>query len=177
MSCNTPLWPLLSLTGGRIDPIRSFDWLWQALAPICFIPTRLLSLYLQQVPNPYPLGARRRWLKVNCVERIGIWPALRTWNWQRLGNLLSARVYWSCIPASTKANRFPPWYIPNTSWTPWWVMERRAKNVQHLWRLQIKKINETCENQTRRMRHQTLPDSLLLNLWRRYAKPNSYLSS
>ena len=22
---------------------------------------------------------------------------------------------------------YPPWFIPNTSWTPWWMVERRAR--------------------------------------------------
>ena len=51
---------------------------------------------------------------------------LRTWNWQWLGSLPSTRVYWLCIPVSTKVNGLPPWFIPNTSWTRWWVVERRA---------------------------------------------------
>ena len=126
MSCNTPLWPLLGLTGGRISPIRSIGWPCQALVPICFITTILLNLHLQQVPNLYQWGARRRWLRVNCVERIGIWPVLRTWNWQPLGTLPSTRVYWSRISISTKANGIPSGFILNTSWTRWWVMERRA---------------------------------------------------
>ena len=29
-------------------------------------------------------------------------------------------------PVSTKANRLPVWFIPNTSWTPWKVVERMA---------------------------------------------------
>ena len=37
----------------------------------------LLNLHLQQVPNPYLLGARKRWMRVNCIERIGIWPVLK----------------------------------------------------------------------------------------------------
>ena len=113
MTCNTPFWPLLGLTDGQIDPIRSC----QAVAPICFIPTVLLNMHSQQVPNPYLLSARRRWLRVNCVERIEFWPVLRTWNCQQLENILSARVYWSCIPVSTKTNGFH-WYIPDTSLTP-----------------------------------------------------------
>ena len=51
---------------------------------------------------------------------------LRTRNWQQLENLPSGQVYWLCIPISAKANEFPPWYIPNTSWIPWWVVEHRA---------------------------------------------------
>ena len=35
-----------------------------------------------------------------------------------------------------------------------------------------KKLNETSQNQTRRMRQQTSPDSLLLNLWGRSVLPN-----
>ena len=107
MSCNPLFWPLLGLMGGRISPIRSVGWSCQALAPIYFIPIILLNLHLQQVPNTYLLAARRRLLRVNCVERIGIWPVLRTWNWQRLGSLPSTRVYWSRIPVLTKANGFP----------------------------------------------------------------------
>ena len=89
MACNTPLWPLLGQTGSWIGLILSIHWSCQARAPICFIPTVLLNLHLQQVANPYLLGARSRRLRVNCVERIGIWPVLRTWNWQWFGNPLS----------------------------------------------------------------------------------------
>ena len=56
----------------------------------------------------------------------------------------------------------------------WWSAGP-AKNIWHIWH-QIKKLNETTQNQTRRMRQQTSPDSLLLNLWRS-AKPNYHLSS
>ena len=91
-----------------------------------FYPDRTFKSTLQQIPNPYLLDARRRWLRVNFVERIQLWPVLRVWNWQRLGNRPSTRVYWSHIPVSTKANGLPPWFIPNTSWTPLWVAERRA---------------------------------------------------
>ena len=41
----------------------SVSWVWYN-----FIPTVLLNLHLQQVPNTYPLVARRQWLRVNCVE-------------------------------------------------------------------------------------------------------------
>ena len=29
-------------------------------------------------------------------------------------------------PISAKANRFPPWFILFSSWTPWWVVEHRT---------------------------------------------------
>ena len=51
-----------------MGPIQSIGWSCQALASIYFIPTVLLNLHLQQVPNPYQLVARRRWLRVDCVE-------------------------------------------------------------------------------------------------------------
>ena len=89
--------PYLVWRAVGLGPIRSIGWSCQAQATIYFIPTVLLNLHLQQVPNPYQLVARNRWLRVNCVE-IGIWAALRTWNWQRIGSLLSTRVYWSHIP-------------------------------------------------------------------------------
>ena len=166
--------------GGQISLIRSIGWSCQALATICFIPTVLLNLHLQPVTNPYLLGARRQWLRVNCVERIGIWPVLRTWNWQWLKNLPSTRVYWSHISVSNKANGLPPWFIHNTSWTLWWVVECRTSKKYTAYMASSnkkKKINGICLNQTQRMRQQTSPDSLLLDLWRRSAYPNSCLSS
>ena len=155
--------------GCRIGSIRSIGWSCQAQALTCFILTVLLNRHWQQVPNTYVLGAKRRWLGVNCVERIGIWPVLRTLNWQWLGNLLSTRIFWS-----SKANGFIPWFLPNTVWTPWWVVERRAsKKYTAYIASSNKKLNEASQNQTRRMRQQTSPDSLLLNLWS--ALPNSRL--
>ena len=147
------------------------------MSPICFIPTVILNLHLQQISNPYLLGARWRWLRVNCVEKIGIWPVLKTWNRQRLGNLPSARKYWSCYPVSTKANGFQPWYIPSTSWTPAWVVERSAikKYTAYMASSNKKRLNETSQNQTRIMRQQSFLDYLLLNLWKRSASSNSRL--
>ena len=75
---NTSLWPSLGLTGGRTDPIRSVCWSFQAIVATCFIPTVLFNLQLQKIPNPYLLRARRRWLSVSYVERIGMWPMLKT---------------------------------------------------------------------------------------------------
>ena len=46
-------------------------------------------------------------------------------DWQGLKILLLTWVYWLCIPVSTKANGLPPWFILNTSWTAWWVVEHR----------------------------------------------------
>ena len=69
MTCNPPLWPLLGQVGTRIGPIQSVGWSYQALVPICFFRTILLNLHTQQILNPYLLGARRRWLRVNsCWE-------------------------------------------------------------------------------------------------------------
>ena len=127
MAYNTPLWPLLGLMGDRIVLIPSIGWSYQALAPICYIPTVLLNLHLQKVPNPYLLFAGRWWLSVNYVERIGIWLVLRTWNWQRLG------VYWSRIPVSTKVNGFPLCSFPTQVGLlgGWWGAGP-TKNMLHI---------------------------------------------
>ena len=174
----TPLaltWP--NRRSDRSDPINGGSS--QALVLACFIPTVLLNLHLQQFPNPYLLGSRRRWLRVNCVNRIGIWPVQRTWKWQRRRNLPSARVYWRGIPIATKVNGFLLGSLPTqVELRSWWWNAVPAKNMQHIWPLQLKnEINETCHNQTRIIRHQTSPDSLLLNIWRKSARPNSRLFS
>ena len=101
MACNTPLWPLLGLTGGRIGPdpinrlVPTIGWSCQALVPIYFIPTVFLNLHLQQVPNPYQLVARRRWLSVNCVENRNLTSAEKL---ATARNPTLTRVYWSRIP-------------------------------------------------------------------------------
>ena len=76
VTCNTPLWTLLTLMDCRTDPIRSIGWLSQTLALICFVPTVFFNLHQQQPSNPYLLAARRRWLRLSCVARIGIQPQL-----------------------------------------------------------------------------------------------------
>ena len=85
-TCNIPFCSLLGKTSARTGPIRSIGWSCQALAPICFVLIVFFNLHLQKAPNPYLLGAKRRWLRVNCVERIGIWPLL---NYTVISN-----VYW-----------------------------------------------------------------------------------
>ena len=108
---------------GRPEPINRLVM----SSPICFIPTVLLNLHLQQVPNTYLLGARRQWLRVNCVERRGIWLVLRTWNWLWLRSLLSTRVSLS-QPRRTQGGFRIGWWSAGS-----------VKNIQHIWRLQIKK--------------------------------------
>ena len=59
---------------------RHSDWPtqsgWLRQAPICFALTIYVNLHLQQFPNLYLLGGRRRWVRVSCVERISPWPLL-----------------------------------------------------------------------------------------------------
>ena len=67
-------------------------------------------------------------LRVNCVKRKELFNLVRLSYkknriWQRFEILLLIRVYWYCIPVSAKMNGFSPWFIPFSSWTPWWVVE------------------------------------------------------
>ena len=64
--------PYLVWRAVGLGPIWSIGWSCQALAHKYFIPTVLLNLHLQKVPNPYLLVARRRWLRVNCVENRNV---------------------------------------------------------------------------------------------------------
>ena len=88
------------------------------------------SALTKQCPNLYLIGAREWGLRVNWVERKGRltlsdW-VIKTSIWQRFEILLLIQVYWYCILVSAKANGFPPWFIPFSSWTPWWVVEHRT---------------------------------------------------
>ena len=106
ITCNTPLWPFLGLTDRWLDKPNPNKLVVSGPSTCLFYPTILFNLYLQQIPNPYLLGARKWLLWVNCIERIGIWPLLKTWNWQQLENILPVWIYWLCIPISTKMNGF-----------------------------------------------------------------------
>ena len=124
MPYKTPLWPLLGLTGGRIGPIRSIGWSCQALAPICFISTVLLNLHLQQVPNTYLLGARKRWLRVNCVENRKLISFRSTW--KKLHSFLEARrivgsYMGEAVTPPLHGGRIEPMTTTNTehSWRNW----------------------------------------------------------
>ena len=95
--------PYLVWQAVGLGPIRPTGWSCQALAPIYLIPTVLLNLYWQQVPNPYLLVARRRWLKVTWVENRNL-----IWNWQRFGSLPSTRVYWLRCPRRNQSKWVTP---------------------------------------------------------------------
>ena len=170
MACNTPLWPLLSLMGGQIGPIRSIGWSCQALAPIYFIPTVLLNLHWQQVPEPYLLGARRRWLKVNCVENRNLTSA----ETMKLATARKPTFNSSILVTYPRLNQ-GEWVTPLVH-SQHKLDSVVAGGAQGQWKIysiygvfKQKNLNETSQNQTRRMRQQTSPNLLLLNLWRRSA--------
>ena len=160
--------PYLVWRAVGLDPMQSIGWSCQALAPIYFIPTVFLNLYLQQVPNPYLLVTRRRWLRVNCVENRNLTRAenlkLATARKPTLNSSILV-AYPPSQPMGYSLGSFPTQVGLHGRW---WSAGP-VKNIQHIWRLQTKNQNETCQNQTRRMRQQTSPDLLLLKLWKRSA--------
>ena len=108
MACNTPLWPLLGLTGGRIgpDPINR-------LVPTC--PSTCVVLFFFTFPivsynlllwntsiyfcgaisNPlFSICARRRGLRVNCAE-VGLMTAVRLF--YKKHNLAEAQNHTLCM--------------------------------------------------------------------------------
>ena len=96
-----------------------------------FFPKFIIqSALAEQCPTFYLIGARRRGLRVNCVKRKRFLTLLdwviKTRIWHRLEILLMLWVYWYCIPIKVKANGFTPWFIPFSSWTPWWVVDHRT---------------------------------------------------
>ena len=169
MACNTLLWPLLGLTGGRIGSIRSIGWSCQALATIYFIPTVLLNLHLQQVPNSYRLGARRRWLRVNCVENRNLTSAENL----KLATARKPTVNLSILVVYPRVNQ-GEWVTPlvHSQHKLDSVVGGGAQGQRKIYSIYgvfKQKIQTKPQNQTRRMRQQTSPESLLLNLWRRSA--------
>ena len=83
-----------------------------------------------------------------------------------LKNLPSTQVYCSCIPVSTKANAFSPWYIPNTSWTPLGVEDRANEKYTAS---MVSSNKKTKQIRLGRISQQTFSDSLFLNFCRRSA--------
>ena len=86
MTCNTSLWPLLGLTGGRIrpDPINRlvptcpstlFFLISWSYHTICSCRT-IRSTFAELFPTLYSIHARRRGLRVNCAE-VGLMTAVR----------------------------------------------------------------------------------------------------
>ena len=74
----------------------------------------------------YLLGAWRRWLRVNCVENRNLTSAENL----KLASARKPTLNLSILVAYPRLNQgewVTPWFIPNTSWTPWWVVERRAR--------------------------------------------------
>ena len=119
----------------RPDPINR-------LIPSClikhvyFLLNVLSNLLLRNNAQPFILWVLEGVSWVSIVLRgKDFWTLLdrviKTRIWQRLEILLLIWVYWYCISVSVKANRFPPWFISFSSWTPWWVMEHRT-NAKHL---------------------------------------------
>ena len=110
----------------RPDPIN------RLVVPIpgayMFFPTVFANLHRQEVPNPYLLGSRRRWLKVNCIERIGIWPQLKTYSQLEYTSRVSPSQPRRIDTFSTQVGLFGGWWSTGL-----------AKNKHHLWNLPTKK--------------------------------------
>ena len=144
MACYTPFGPYLVWRAVGLGPIRSIGWSCQALAPIYLISTVLLNLHLQQVPNPYLLVARRRWLRVNCVEKLAT----------ALKPTLNSSILVAYPPSQPRRMGYPfGSFSTQVGLRGGWRSAGPAKNIQHIWRLKKKK-NETntSQNQTRGMR-------------------------
>ena len=128
--------PYLDWRAVGLGLIRSIGWSCQALASIYFIPT------VQQVPNPYLLVARRWWLRVNCVENRNLARNLATARNPTLNS--SILVAYSPSRMGYPLGSFPVQVgLRGGCWSGGLV-----KNIQHIWRLQTKNLNETSQNQT-----------------------------
>ncbi len=143
-----------------MGPIRSIGWSCQALAPIYFIPTVFLNLHLQQVPNPYLLVARRRWLRVNCVENRNLTSAEKLATARK--PTLNSSILVAYPPSQPRRMGYPLGLFPTqVGLRGGWRIAGPVKNIQHIWRLQTKKLNETSQNQTQRIFGVGMPSQIL----------------
>ena len=109
MACNTSLWPLLGLTGGRIgpDPINRLVPTYPSTYVVLFFFTFPIvsynpllwnySIYFcGTISNPlFSICARRRGLRVNCVE-VGLMTAVRLLFFKK-HNLAEAQNHTLCM--------------------------------------------------------------------------------
>ena len=130
--------PYLVWRAVGVGPMRSIGWSCQALAPIYFIPTVFLNLHLQQGPNPYLLVARRRWLRVNCVENRNLTCA------EKLATARKPTLNSSILVAYPPSQ--PRWmgyllglFLTQVGLRGGWRCTGPVKNIQQIWRLQTKK--------------------------------------
>ena len=145
VACNTSLWPLLGLMGGQIGP-DLINWLILTCPSTyigLFFPNHIVQSALVELFNlilrnysqpfiPYVLeggGWGSIVLRSRTYDRCEI-VIFKSIIWQRLRIILFAWVYWYCIPVSAKANGLPPWFIPFSSWIPWWVVEHKTSELQ-----------------------------------------------
>ena len=111
---------------------------------------------MQQVPNPYQLVARRQWLRVNCVENRNLTSA------EKLATARKPTLNSSILVAYPLSRPRRMGYPLGlfTSWTPWWVEERRASEKYTAYMASSNK--KTKRNQTRRMKQQTSPRFIVI---------------
>ena len=167
MACNTPLWPLLGLTGGRIGPDPINRLVIPSHSTYIFYSDRTFK---SAFAASYLLVAKRRWLRVNCVENRNLTSAENLKLATARKPTLNSSILVTYPPSQPRRIRYPlGLFTTQVGIRGGWWSAGPVKNIQHIWRLQTKKLSGTFQNLTRRMRQQTSPDSLLLNLWRRYA--------
>ena len=154
--------PYLVWQAVGLGPIQSISWSYQALAPIYFILTVLLNLHLQQVPNPYLLIARRRWLRVNCVENRNLTSAENLKLAMAQKPTLNSSILVTYPPSQPRRMGYPLGSFPRqVGLRGGWRSTGPVKNIQHIWHLQTKKLNETSQNQTQRIFGVGMPSQIL----------------
>ena len=170
MVCNTPLWPLLGLTGGRIGPDPINRLVMSSPSTYIFYPDRTFKSAFAASSKP---------LSVRCLKAVT--EGQLRWKWEfdqcwefEIDNGSEAypqpEYTGRVSPSQPRRIGYPLGLFPTqVGLRSGWGSAGPVKNIQYIWRLQTKNLNEISQNQTQRMRRQTSPDSLLLNLWRRSA--------
>ena len=137
MACNTPLWPLLGLAGGRIGPDPINRLVMSSPSTYISYPDRIFKSALAASSNPYLLVAKRRWLRVNCVENRNLTSAEKLATARK--PTLNSSIPVAYPPSQLRRMGYPLGLFPiQVGLRGGWRSAGPVKNIQQIWRLQTK---------------------------------------
>ena len=137
MACNTPLWPLLGLTGGRIGPDPINRLVMSSPSTYIFYPDRTFKSAHAASSQSLSV-ARRRWLRVNCVENRNLTGAEKLATARK--PTLNSSILVAYPPSQPRRMAYPLGLFPTqVGLRGGWRSAGPVKNIQQIWRFRTKK--------------------------------------